>query len=208
MKKNVCMLILASLLCACGDQSEQNYLVSKDSIVVYGNLHLVPENIMKKEDLVQFKQNIFETQQWIYDSLSEDIILLEGYPLDSEITMDYYKKLFQKINGFKLSAGMYDTLEDFSRKYDVQTRFIFEGKKTIFGSEDKELYETIVAGVEKNPELNLSTELIDLRSIAMEQNARYISALLGKKVAIIVGDNHLEWFEKNGYKVYHPPAIR
>lgn len=179
-----------------------------DSVVVYGNFHLVGPEVMSLEDLASFKEAIVSTQHWLYDTISEEIILLEGFPLDSQITLQHYKDFYRSNNNKELSESSIELLKETSPDYDVQIRFILEGKKKLFGSEDKELYDLISDAAIKNPALNMSKDLIDLRSISIAENAKDVSRFYNKRVAVIVGDNHLDWFEKQGFPVYHPPATR
>ena len=201
----VCLLVLVS---SCSNTEESDYKFSTNSIVVYGNLHLVESNILSNEALNEQLPTVVATQRWLYDTVSEDIVLIEGFPCDSQFTLEHYKNYFKEKFGYEMKSGTLDTLKEYCPKYDVETRFILEGKKIIFGAEYDSLYNLVVEAVNKNPKFNLSQELIDVRSVAIAENAKAISMRYKKKVAVVVGDNHLQWFSDHGFTVYHPPALR
>ena len=195
--------------CTNNKQTSSDYEFNTDSVVVYGNLHLVGSEIIPRDKLKLYMGDIVSTQQWLLKTISEDIILLEGFPLDSQITFNHYQKIYM-MEKYKNGSrpGLLDTLKRLSYKYEAQTALILEGNKKLFGSEDKDLYNEISLMVDNQPELIYSKDLLDARSSAMADNAKEVSMFYKRKVAIIVGDNHLSWFSDRGYVVHHPPCMR
>jgi hypothetical protein len=100
-------------------------------------------------------------------------------------------------------------VREFVKNYETGIRFILEGKKVVYGGENDSLAMLQTSALMADPQFALSTEfqkLNDARSEQIAKIAELVCVQNQKRVAIIIGCAHLEWFEKRGYNVKYPPT--
>lgn len=207
---NYILIFLSIFLSACYQNEQkiqqEQVLVScncKDLITVYANTHLLPRDVQSSyanED----KEEVVKTQRWLYETISENLVLAEGIPysgrrfnLDSLLNRTGYPKT------------EIEKLTSYAQNYEVSFRYIIEGQKEVYGMENDSL-SNLQRDIAKKyyssgtlPETFY--QLNDERSKVSADYAQKICVLHCQPVAIIVGELHLEWFRKNGYKVAYPP---
>ena len=205
MKKILTIVCIATLLSCGSDSTRKNPCKHCDSIMVYGDIH------MNQEDLESYKNPlVYNTQEWLYTSVSEDIVVAEGVPFSGRpYTMDSMYAPY----GAAISSLQKELIGDIMvNRLGTTMRFLFEGRKVVYGGEDDYLnkishYKLYEEGPKNMEDLGEIRKLSDLRSIAIAKNAEAIYEATHKKVAIIIGLSHLKWFEQNGYKVKYPPEF-
>jgi hypothetical protein len=204
MKQLLVILSIATLLSCNSDSSSESPCKHCDSITVYGDIH------MNQEDLESYKNPmVFKTQKWLYNSVNEDVVIAEGIPFSGRpYTMDSMYAPYGIIDS--IQKAFIDNL--MVNNLGTSMRFLFEGKKTVYGGEDDYLsninsYKLYEKDPQNMEDLNEIIRLSDLRSKSIAKSAETIYEATGKKVAIIIGLSHLKWFEQNGYKVKYPPEF-
>lgn len=196
------------LLCFCSCKNEMKEIKipeNNPSITVYGNLHLVDEMLTDTIARNKYINMIMRTQDWLHESISENIILVEGFAFDKQVTKEYYMRHVEKETGVYPSEEYISQLLDFSKRIDIETYYILKEEKIVFGSENKERYDYVVKLTDEDINLRYSKELLDLRSEPMAFAAKTLLEINNEDVALIVGVNHLQWFKDNGYEVRYPP---
>ncbi len=175
---------------------------TKDSVIVYGNVHMVPADIVPPAILATIMDTVTAVQHILHSAVTEDIILVEGFALDSQITLNHYIEMAAAEN-LKITPENMEYIKRSSADYEVQTLFILEQQKIIFGAENKALYDSVYRVVQADPTTAWSKDMLDARSAAIERNACAVARTYGRRVAVILGYNHLAWFQEHGYPIYN-----
>lgn len=174
-----------------------------DSITVYGNVHLLPLDLVPLE-LQEDKARVQKTQKWLYQEIKEDVVLVEGASfLSGRQTSENIYGPMGEVNDLQKRATEY-----FAVQFDTGIRFIFENQKEVYGCENDSLYHLAYDSAKADPYFVRSPEfdkLNDLRNEKIAKNARFICAQTHKRIAIIIGQRHLTWFQDHGYRVKYPP---
>lgn len=167
------------------------------NITVYGDIHLTRNN-----DSATLN-NIYETQQWLYQNIKEIIVVVEGMSQFGPITTDtvisgILSEVFSRYGLIITKKEALKLLKEES-KFDVRARYILENKKIIFGGENDSLWRLFIL----NPYLTSIIENVDLRSASILKNTFKVCKIFPKSnIAIIIGRKHLAWFLNRGYKVF------
>ena len=85
---------------------------------------------------------------------------------------------------------------------------MLEGKKQVFGGEDSLLFQAVYDSLQANINFSKSLgfqKLNNLRSAKIAENSEHVYAVYHKRIAIIVDQIHLAWFQEHGYQVEYPP---
>jgi hypothetical protein len=192
--------ITLMFLSSCNNQDKVNRFNDEelykyaDSVTVYGDFHLSSLSSMSFEVDSVLKTIGLETQNWLFRSISEKNIVGEalfftGKPIDSSLSVNAKVLLLNDQNAVSL--------------------FYRERKVSIYGGEDSVMYSEGAAYVINNIYNNqVSPEEfteginknLDDRSRHMAESAMYLAKSKKEKVAIIIGEKHLSWFQKNGFK--------
>lgn len=176
-----------------------------DSITVYGNVHLLPANLVPLEEQTERDDVVF-AQAELYKNISEEIVLMEGLPFTGE---RYQAEKLYLEAGAVTDAGK-QRVDNYANLYDTGLRFIIEDKKQVYGAEDEEIFQASMDSLETDINFAASdgfNRFNDLRSEKIEQNAKSICRAQKQKVAIIVGARHLAWFKNQGYQVKAVPKL-
>lgn len=175
----------------------------RDSITVYGNVHLLPANLVPLKEQTERDDVVF-AQAELYRNISEDVVLMEGLPFTGE---RYQAEELYLEAGAATDAGR-ARVDNYANLYDTGLRFIIEGKKQVYGAEDAELFQASMDSLETDINFAASdgfNKFNDSRSEKIAENAKSICRATKQKVAVIVGGRHLAWFSKYGYKVNDVP---
>lgn len=174
------------------------------NITIYGDIHLA-----KKNDSATLEK-IYETQQWLYRNVEENIVMVEGISQFGPITTDtlvtgILSEVFSRFGLIITKDEALKLLKDES-KFDIRSLLVLEGKKIIFGGENDSLIRIFI----KNPYLAGLPKNLDLRSEAILKNTFKVCKIFSNSdIAIIIGRRHLKWFEDRGYKIIDPdPKIK
>ncbi|HZJ41025.1 MAG TPA: hypothetical protein VFD16_02040 [Candidatus Saccharimonadales bacterium] len=210
MKKDRLFLLAALFVMACLCFFYQKTLDSTgavsvpDSITVYGNIHLPPTGLESLGDEDELAAQVIAVQQWLYQAIDEPIVLMEGVPFKGTP--------YSRADLYRIGGAVYDfqkeRINNYANLYDVGLRFILEGKKQVFGGEDSLLFQAVYDSLQANINFAQSPgfqELNNLRSAKIAENTEHIYAIYHRRVAIIVGQIHLAWFQDHGYLVKYPP---
>lgn len=214
--KKIRLLIVPILLVACSGENTETAKVFttddstpiqtkafdssklKELITVYGNVHIAV-GVKHSEQLLD---RIERFQDSIYENLTEEIIVLEGLAFSfNPVTKDTFINKLMNKNGLTAANYMvrYKKTKDYmlkDAKYMIHFRYAFEGNKLMFGSEDWDLFKKV--STSRNP---ISKDNLDMRSKKILENTLLISKMYpGKKIAIIIGRRHLDWFKEQGFK--------
>jgi hypothetical protein len=176
-----------------------------DSIVVYGNVHLLPTNLVPLAEQTERDDVVF-AQAELYKNIPEEIILMEGLPYTGE----RYQAEELYLEAGAVTDAERERVDNYANLYDTGLRFIIEGKKHVYGAEDEELYQASMDSLEADINFAASAgfgQLNDLRSDKISQNAKNICRATKQKVAVIVGARHLSWFKNHGYQVQAVPSL-
>jgi hypothetical protein len=176
-----------------------------DSITVYGNQHLVQSNVLSPELQEQGKKSITKVQKWQYQQISENFVILEGMSIRNNPYTSDEVYVLSGVTTVEQKA----LVREFVKNYETGIRFILEGKKVVYGGENDSLAMLQTSALMADPQFALSTEfqkLNDARSEQIAKIAELVCVQNQKRVAIIIGCAHLEWFEKRGYNVKYPPT--
>lgn len=200
------IIIAIMIFGACKSNCKTNVSASDyhDSITVYGNEHLILATIVPLEEQAENKTRVEEVQKWLSQQISEDVVVVEGFSFKRE---PYTTAMVYYLAG--VTTPLHEKMaKEFADLYDASLAFIFQGRKQVYGGENDSLFALIVDSVQADVSFVLSPEfkkLNDARSEAIAKNAELISAQNRKRVAVILGKEHLDWFETHGYNVKYAP---
>jgi hypothetical protein len=177
--------------------------IPRDSIFVYGNVHLLPANLVPLAEQTERDDVVF-VQAELYNDISQEVVLMESLPFTGE----RYQAEELYLEAGAITDAEKQRVDNYANLYDTGLRFIIEGKKFVYGAENAELFQASMDSLETDINFALSegfSELNDLRSEKIAQNATTICRSTKQKVAVIVGTNHLPWFLSHGYQVKYSP---
>lgn len=197
--KVVFIIVLISLF-SCNNQNKENRFGDEDlynyadSVTVYGDFHLSSLSSMSFEVDSVSRSIATETQSWLFHNISEKIIVGEGLfftgkPVDSSLSINAKILLLTDQSAVSL--------------------FYRENKVSIYGGEDSVMYsegaDYVISNIYNNqvsPEefAEGMNKNLDDRSRNIAESAMYLAKIKKEKVAIIIGEKHLSWFEKNGFR--------
>lgn len=180
----------------------------KSLITVYGNTHLLPRDVQTSYDNENL-EDVIKTQKWLYGTISENLVLAEGIPYTGmRFTFDSLLERTGYTNP-PPSALEIQKLVQYYNNFEVSFRFIYENQKEVYGGENDSL-SNLQRDIAKKyySSGTLPKSFFQLNDERSKKYAEYAEAICRKNcqcIAIIVGELHLEWFQKNGYKVVYPP---
>jgi hypothetical protein len=169
------------------------YENSKD-ITVYGDIHVSPLSSFNSSFDSAVYVIALETQEWLSSNIKEPVVVCEGL---------FFTGNMVDSSGVKANNSLL---------YDQSaSSFFYKQKiKKIYGGEDSALYENGKNYLLQNlynentsyeEFTKVLNETLDARSKFIAESALFISKKTGEKTAIIIGEKHLDWFKKHGFKI-------